>query len=35
MIPEVYPPGPDWLGRIQNILELLGRISAIEETLIR
>lgn len=31
MIPEFYTPQPDWLERIEQIGELLGRVSAAEE----
>lgn len=31
MIPEFYTPRPDWPGRIEIVLELLGRISAMED----
>lgn len=31
MIPDFYAPRPDWPYRIERIVELLGRISAVEE----
>ncbi|MFT3874449.1 MAG: Fic family protein [Nocardioides sp.] len=31
MIPDFYSRRPDWPGRIEQIVELLGRISAVEE----
>lgn len=31
MIPDFYVPRRDWRGRVDDIVELLGRVSAIEE----
>lgn len=31
MIPDFYTPDPAWSGRIERVVELLGRISVIEE----
>lgn len=33
MIPDFYTPNPDWPGRVEQIVELLGRISAVEDLL--
>lgn len=31
MIPDFYSPQPAWPGRVERVVELLGRISAVEE----
>ncbi|PJI86656.1 Fic family protein [Luteimicrobium subarcticum] len=31
MIPDFYTPQPDWPARIEHVVELLGRVTAIEE----
>lgn len=33
MIPDFYTPNPDWPERTEQIVELLGRISAVEDVL--